>query len=136
MKRAVLWWLLPTSLVFLLSPLYASHEFFSLHKLQLLEKDYGTLARRRAEALQDLMTQLINAPEKEKISRINEFFNQMRFCDDKMLWGVKDYWATRMEFIGKDAGDCEDFAIAKYFTLKELGVPVHKLQFDNVKIFL
>ena len=57
----------------------------------------------------------------------------MHFVSDEALWKQKDYWATRMEFIGKGAGDCEDFVIAKYFTLKQLGVPTTKLFFTYVK---
>jgi len=39
---------------------------------------------------------------------------------DIVNWGIADYWATPREFAIKD-GDCEDFAIAKYVSLKLLG---------------
>lgn len=35
--------------------------------------------------------------------------------------------------LGKGAGDCEDYVIAKYFTLKQLGIPTDKLYFTYVK---
>ena len=62
-----------------------------------------------------------------KMEKVNDFFNQTPYASDKTTWGESDYWATRYEFIGKDRADCEDYVIAKYFTLKELGVPSSKL---------
>jgi len=51
---------------------------------------------------------------------VNSFFNARRYIPDERIWGIKDYWATPGEFLTR-AGDCEDFAIAKYLSLKELG---------------
>ena len=45
----------------------------------------------------------------------------------------QDYWATPIEFLRKGAGDCEDFALAKYFTLREMGVPANQLRITYVK---
>jgi len=70
-----------------------------------------------------------------KLKRVNEFFNRrIGWADDLTLWGISDYWATPMDTLGKGAGDCEDFAIAKYFTLINLGVPVESLRLVYVKI--
>ncbi len=113
--------------------LYAGQEFFTQEVLVKVEKRYGGAAKRRVEALNTLMVSLHAATESEKLDKVNAFFNQMRFASDEEIWHQKDYWATRMEFIGKGAGDCEDFVIAKYFTLKQLGVPTSKLFFTYVK---
>lgn len=59
---------------------------------------------------------------------VNKFFNQLAERTDLAHWGVEDYWATPSEFLASNSGDCEDYAIAKYFTLKELGVPVVRLR--------
>ena len=48
-------------------------------------------------------------------------------------WRVEDYWATPAEFLSSNAGDCEDYAIAKYFMLRELGVPIGRLRMVYVK---
>lgn len=98
-----------------------------------LQKQYGDSARRRAVALNSLMASLQNASEHEKLVKVNNFFNSLRWADDMEVWGKKDYWATRMEFLGKGAGDCEDYVTAKYFTLKQLGVSTNKLYFTYVK---
>ena len=79
------------------------------------------------------MNSLKNAPEDEKLKKVNRFFNQVRYQSDMETWGTKDYWATRMEFLGKDRGDCKDYATAKYFTLKQLGVPTSKMYLSYVK---
>ena len=74
-----------------------------------------------------------NQSENEKLEQVNRFFNQLYFVDDIKLWGKKDYWATPLEFLGSNAGDCEDFTIAKYFSLLELGVPDKKLRLIYLK---
>ena len=57
----------------------------------------------------------------------------MPFFEDQQHWGQLDYWATPAETYGSHGGDCEDFAIAKYFLLKELGVPVERLRITYVR---
>jgi len=113
--------------------LYAGQEFFTQEILIKVEKRYGEAAKQRVEALNTLMLSLQASSESEKLEKVNAFFNQMRFASDQEIWHQNDYWATRMEFLGKGAGDCEDFVIAKYFTLKQLGVPSKKLFFTYVQ---
>lgn len=75
-----------------------------------------------------------SAADLEKLRRVNEFFNRrVQFGDDQQIWGKSDYWATPMETLAKGAGDCEDFAIAKYFSLLSLGIPVQQLRLIYVK---
>lgn len=108
--------------------LFSSPEF-SIAKpfLDKIEKEYGVFAKRRAFALVQMMNEAKDLDNMGKMEKVNDFFNRTPFVSDKKVWGTSDYWATRLEFIGKDKGDCEDFVIAKYFTLKELGVPTSKL---------
>jgi predicted transglutaminase-like cysteine proteinase len=67
------------------------------------------------------------------INEVNHFFNQMRFISDQQHWHRADYWATPVEFLSTSGGDCEDFSIAKYFTLRELGVSDKRLRITYVK---
>lgn len=72
--------------------------------------------------------------EEAKLQRINDFFNRhIVFDDDIDIWQQTDYWATPLETIGRGSGDCEDFAIAKYYSLRILGVPVGKMRMIYVK---
>ena len=83
-----------------------------------------------------LMLTAKDLPEQEKLERVNNFFNQnVDFVDDLIHWSVEDYWATPIEFLATGAGDCEDYSIAKYFTLLELGVDENKMRITYVKAY-
>jgi len=64
----------------------------------------------------------------EKLKVVNEFMNETPFYCDPVLWCKEDYWAKPLEFLANDGGDCEDFSIAKYFTLRALGVAEDRLR--------
>jgi len=61
------------------------------------------------------------------LDAVNRFFNSLDYASDTELWGVTDYWASPTELLMAGAGDCEDFAIAKYLTLREMGIPAERL---------
>lgn len=96
-------------------------------------KEYGIYAKRRVLALVYMMNKVKDQDELEKLKQVNDFFNRTPYGSDIDVWGISDYWATRIEFIGKDKGDCEDYVIAKYFTLKELGVAPSKMYMTYAK---
>lgn len=98
-----------------------------------LESNYGPRAGLRGQAWLDILAAKKNATEQDKLASVNAFFNQLIFIDDIKLWGEENYWATPLEFIGVNGGDCEDFAIAKYFSLLELGVADEKMRITMVK---
>lgn len=110
-------------------------ETFDFDKLSTLARQrYGEDAYQDVIALQQLTSQLKTAPESEKLKRINNFFNQkITFADDIDVWAQTDYWATPLESIGRQAGDCEDFSIAKYMFLKAANVPNDKLRLTYVR---
>ena len=112
--------------------IFAGGEFIKASTYDKIAKVYGQNAKKRVVALNELMVSLKDATEQEKLVKVNDFFNRLQWKDDREVWGQKDYWATRMEFLGKGAGDCEDFVTAKYFTLKQLGVSTQKLYFTYV----
>lgn len=60
-------------------------------------------------------------PLAQQVREVNRFFNAVRYIEDQANYGQADYWATPYEFLAR-GGDCEDYAIAKYLTLKRLGV--------------
>ncbi|QYK04888.1 transglutaminase-like cysteine peptidase [Shewanella zhangzhouensis] len=98
-----------------------------------LESKYGPRAGKRANAWFQVVDSAQGLSEMEKLTKVNTFFNLFTFVDDIKLWGDSNYWATPMEFIGVAGGDCEDFSIAKYFTLLQLGIPDEKLRITMVK---
>lgn len=94
---------------------------------------YGAEARERVESWEELIRSAPTLSEQQKLERVNEFFNRMRFVDDSVHWGRRDYWASPLELLGTEAGDCEDFSIAKYFTLRDMGVPDERLRITYVR---
>lgn len=129
-------WLVFVILGCLAADLVLSREDFRLEQatLQKAEKKYGKDAHDRLLAWEELIRHERSSSEPDKLKKTNLFFNsRMRFVNDIDIWGVQDYWATPIEFICKSAGDCEDFAIAKYFTLKAMGIADEKLKITYVK---
>jgi len=82
----------------------------------------ATEARNRLTAWQQL-AQNRQLGAWDKLVAVNNFFNQFTQQDDAVTWGVDDHWATLEELLIVGAGDCEDFAGAKYTTLLAMGVP-------------
>ena len=101
-----------------------------------IHNKYGVVAEQRVIQWQRLMQTAKDLPDREKLERVNDFFNQnVDFVDDLIHWSVDDYWATPIEFLATGAGDCEDYSIAKYFTLLELGVEEKKMRITYVKAY-
>jgi predicted transglutaminase-like cysteine proteinase len=98
-----------------------------------VRKKYGEPAVERVLKWQRLMQDNRDKSEAEKLAVVNRFFNRLKFRPDSISWDKNDYWATPIEAMGKGAADCEDYSIAKYFTLRELGVPDAKLRIMYVK---
>ncbi len=71
-------------------------------------------------------------PLKVMATKVNKLINKNRYITDKKNWGKSDYWATPTEFLTR-GGDCEDFAIAKYVSLRALGVPESRLRIAIVQ---
>lgn len=115
----------------------ASWTIFALDldKLRLAYfKVLATAPHERFTAWAALLSTARALPVSDKLARVNDFFNRrLQFTDDLELWGQSDYWATPMQTLARGAGDCEDFAIAKYFTLLGMGVPVEKLRLTYVR---
>ena len=74
------------------------------------------------------------ADEAVRVERINQIANRARYMTDAQLWQSEDYWATPVEFAALAAGDCEDYSLAKYFALRELGMPADKLRITYVRL--
>lgn len=93
----------------------------------------GEAAQRRLSAWLKLINQSKKLSEIKKLNNVNQFFNMFHYQRDNPYQGTSDAWKTPEEFIQDGAGDCEDYAIAKYFTLQALGVPMQKLRITYVK---
>ena len=98
-----------------------------------LSDDYDALCRDRVgrdcslTSWQRFLDSLRDRPVLERITAVNAFVNTVRYRNDGENWGVGDYWAAPGEFFAS-GGDCEDYAIAKYYSLRALGFPAEHLK--------
>ncbi|MDF2182848.1 transglutaminase-like cysteine peptidase [Neptuniibacter sp. CAU 1671] len=106
---------------------------FSEGLLYRVEQKFGQTAVLRLKALETLVREKRDLTDLDKVREVNDFFNLVPYYTDLQHWGVEDYWATPFEKLTTFGGDCEDYAIAKYFTLRELGIPDNKLRITYVK---
>jgi predicted transglutaminase-like cysteine proteinase len=94
----------------------------------------GPRVAEQAQALVQQIERSSTHEEAQRLKEINDFFNRrLAFRDDAVTWGVPDYWATPLESLEKRAGDCEDYAIGKYFSLAATGVPTTRLRMVYVR---
>lgn len=110
------------------SPIAQQKTVFTPQVYARIASVYGNDAKEDVAKWRQLVTELQNEDLDEKLYEINRFFNRFDFVDDLVHWQQKDYWATPIEFISTGAGDCEDYTIAKYFSLIELGIPEQQLR--------
>lgn len=101
---------------------------------RLAQERYGASAVESVVAWRRMMDEARGQPVEQQLNLVNQFFNRrIRYALDPDIWGVPDYWATPLETMGRGMGDCEDYAIAKYITLKLLGVPNERLRLIYVR---
>jgi predicted transglutaminase-like cysteine proteinase len=98
---------------------------------------HGEAASQGARALRQVVSTALSQDETAQLTAVNDFYNrQLQFRDDIDNWGQVDYWASPLESLQRGMGDCEDYAIAKYFTLVAMGVPHRKLRMVYVRVTL
>lgn len=102
------------------------------------EQRFGAGVRGRIEGWKAFIQATAGQPrtgagEPALLDPVNSFFNRVPSTTDSSLWNVEEYWATPAETLSINGADCEDYAIAKYYALKELGIPVTKLRMVYAK---
>ena len=99
-----------------------------------LSQRFGPVALESFRDWQKLLQDSAGSSPQAQLGQVNDFFNRrVKFGEDQDIWGQSDYWATPMETLGRGAGDCDDFAIAKYFTLLLLNIPNEKMRLIYVQ---
>lgn len=66
-------------------------------------------------------------PRSTQIERVNEYANTKDYVLDIQNYGLEDYWAVPRQFL-YGGGDCEDYSITKYFSLRWLGYPARNMR--------
>jgi len=133
MVKVFMYSIIVTTIVFTI--LYASMPVnISLEQLIKIEKKYGEKAKKRVLLWDKMLQSAKDKNTLEKLKIVNDFFNKITYKRDSLHWKQNDYWASPFEFLGTGAGDCEDYAIAKYFALRQLGIADAKLKITYVKL--
>ena len=101
-------------------------------KPSFIDKGMDTRNQQVSARWAKLKEKLQGASLREKVQGVNNFFNQWPYKTDREVWGVEDYWAVPREFVEK-SGDCEDYAISKYYALRDLGVPAEMMRIAAIK---
>ncbi len=99
-----------------------------------MEQRFGNDGVALLERWQRLIADSNQQSPQQQIESVNQFFNQnLTYLEDIALWKKSDYWATPLETLGRRAGDCEDYTIAKYLTLLRMGIPSEHLRLIYVR---
>ena len=124
-------------LVLLLAVLMAP-QAWDADRMQAAAQRAGPRAAAAVRPLQALLQEAAaEADDSARLQAVNAFFNRrIAFRDDTEAWGQTDYWASPLESLERAQGDCEDYAIAKYFALAAAGVPVVRLRMVYVRAAL
>lgn len=102
---------------------------FSNLELQSVKTKYGRIAINRIADYHNNISDFKKLPTKKRYLFLNRYLNTLIPQYDAVSRGTEEYWATPKEFLARGVGDCEDYAIIKYYSLIELG-------FDKERLFL
>ncbi|MBO1894936.1 MULTISPECIES: transglutaminase-like cysteine peptidase [Shewanella] len=112
-------------------------DLFTTDFFTQVEQRYGSDRVEDFSDWQDTINDGVTLNDYDKLNLANQFANRrIRFVSDSDHWHKSDYWATPLESLGTKGGDCEDFAIFKYFTLKAMGVDESKMRLMYVRALL
>lgn len=128
----------------LVVPASAALVSFSPGLLDYVSRVYSPDAPKRLMIWQKLLNDMRGAEamraqqgdaqsESLTLRKINAFFNQIPYFNDSVHWRQEDYWATPVEMLSTFGGDCEDYSIGKYLSLKDLGIPIERLRITYVR---
>lgn len=115
---------------------------FSPGLLRYVASRWGRDALERLQEWRETELEHVGARQKSSSPRVlpwdelktfNGLWNRVPYVNDKRHWGVDDYWATPVETLASNGGDCEDYSVGKYFSLKELGIPPESLRITYVR---
>lgn len=81
----------------------------------------------RLEDWQEALTEISRSNEADQIYRVNRYINRFKYVTDRRNWGRRDYWAVPEQLFER-GGDCEDYVIAKYLSLRALGIDASRLR--------
>jgi len=125
----------PLLLACVLALLALSPRAWDVERMAQAAQRLGPQAVQGVRALRPVLAALAEADDATRLDAVNRFFNRrIVFGEDVQVWRVDDYWASPLETLQQGAGDCEDYAIAKYFSLLAVGMPASQLRLVYVRL--
>ena len=92
------------------------------------DADESSCRNARMREWRQLIRDIGDLPQEEQLRRVNRFANSIvPYITDSDNYGTSDYWASPVEFLDR-SGDCEDYAIIKFVSLRELGVAQERMR--------
>ncbi len=106
----------------------ASIEFSRFHGL--MDSRFGSSRLQVSQRWEAMLREAAQTDtEQQKLEIVNQFVHQyVRYRLDRRLYGVEDYWASPLETLGNGLGDCEDYAILQYVSLRQAGISDDRLR--------
>lgn len=137
-RKTTLRWLRPLAVIALSSLGFAAFannwnlEQVMHRIVELYQPD--SRAQVRLSQWQDLLDDYAGMDTAQQLDAVNRFFNErLRFDSDRSIYREEDYWASPVQALILGAADCEDFTIAKYVSLRRLGIDEKQLRLTYVK---
>jgi predicted transglutaminase-like cysteine proteinase len=112
-----------------------SPRAYDTERMSKAAQRHGPRAVLGVRALQPVLAGLAEADAVTRLDAVNRFYNRrILFAEDAQVWRVDDHWASPLETMQQGMGDCEDYAIAKYFSLLAAGMQAAQLRLVYVRL--
>ncbi len=118
--------------LFFISIFASNYPSFSKNELKSIQKEISEISRNRILDYDRTINSFQKLPQKKQLIKVNIYLNQLLPQVDMLNQQTTDHWETPKEFLACGYGDCEDYAIIKYFTLIKLGFKKEKLFITTV----
>jgi predicted transglutaminase-like cysteine proteinase len=110
-------------------------QALDVERLRVAASALGPRAEAGVRDLLALLQRIGAADELTRAREVNDFYNRrIRYGTDQAIWNVENHWASPLQTLDKGRGDCEDYVIAKYYTLVAAGIPPARLRMAYVAI--
>ncbi len=128
------WWVSLMVLLLVGLGLAQGRKLITPELISQAQDTYGSAIKSTLQSWGELLGKSAQVQDLEKLKQVNGYFNRrIKFLSDKDHWKKEDYWATPLETLASEGGDCEDYVIAKYFSLIHAGIDQKKLRITYVK---
>jgi len=118
-------------LIFVISSMLADKFYINPYYLDKIKKE--SKSYRIIKHYVDFLNSIKDKDEKTKIQRVNLYINKIVPRYDSYNYKNEEYWATPFEFFSNAGGDCEDYVVAKMYSLEVLGINPNIMYMSAVK---